>query len=216
MAVLTLAGYALPQVRTPVLALNLCVSTIAFLLFRHAGHLRPRLLWPLLVASVPAAFVGAYVPLSGTFERALLGLVLLAAGLRLLALPGPPPARFRLSPESYAIFAVAAGAVLGFLAGATGIGGGIFLSPVLLFLGWANVKETGALASAFIALNSLSGLLARTLQELPDWRFTAPLLGAVALGGALGAFFGSHRLPSPWLQRLLGLVLLVAAGRALL
>ncbi|HWH07569.1 MAG TPA: TSUP family transporter, partial [Candidatus Thermoplasmatota archaeon] len=102
------------------------------------------------------------------------------------------------------------------LAGATGIGGGIFLSPILLFLGWCDVKEAGAVASAFIVLNSLAGLAARVQASPLDLGLLLPL-GAVVLSGALvGAWAGARRLPPRALQVLLGVVLLVASAKALL
>ncbi|MFM8385611.1 MAG: TSUP family transporter [Planctomycetia bacterium] len=213
LAILTLAGVPTGSLATTVLALNILAAAIGFQAFARAGHLRLDLLLPLVLASVPMAYLGGRVPLSGPVQAGLLAGALALGGLRLLLLPEPrrqpgPPARGRL-PAS-----VLLGALLGFLAGATGIGGGIFLSPVLFLLGWATVKEAAAVASAFIVLNSAAGLAARLPREPLDpdallW------LGAAVLAGALaGSALGARRLPPRALQLLLGVVLLVAAVRA--
>lgn len=216
LAILVLAGYSLEEVRTPVLILNVLVASIGFVLFTRAGHLRPHLLWPFLLTSVPAAYLGASITLTGTAEGIVLGTALAAAALRLVLIPRPPRPRFASSRRTFLVLAPILGAVLGFLAGATGIGGGIFLSPLLVLLGWATVKEAGTVASGFIVLNSLSGLARRIPAESVDWGFTGTLALVVFVGGVLGAFFGAYRVPPVWSQRLLGAVLAVASVRAFL
>lgn len=216
LAILVLSGYSASQVAVPVLILNVVVAGFAFALFRQAGHLRPRLLLPFVVASVPAAFLGGFVPLSNASASLVLAIALLLGATRLLVVPQLPHPRLRLDGGRFWLLAIPLGAGLGFLAGATGIGGGIFLSPILLFLGLATVKEAGAVASAFIVLNSLAGLAARVPGQAVDWGLVAPLLATVAVGGGLGAFLGSTRFSLPRVQRLLGGVLLVAAVRAFL
>ena len=112
--------------------------------------------------------------------------------------------------------ALATGAVLGFLAGATGIGGGIFLSPILLVLGWASVKEAGNVAAAFIVLNSLAGLAAKLPKQALDTTLLVPLLAVVVAGALIGSFAGARKIPPRWLSLLLGVVLLAAAAKSLL
>jgi uncharacterized membrane protein YfcA len=122
-------------------------------------------------------------------------------------------------PRDGRVFWVAApllGAVLGLLAGMTGIGGGIFLSPILLVLGWADIREAGSIASAFILLNSLAGLAAKLPRTPLDTALLVPLAAAVVVGAVAGSFAGAKRLPIRTLQALLGLVLLVAALKTLL
>lgn len=216
LAILTLAGYASGTVSTTVLVLNVLAAGIAFVAFRQAGHLRPRLFLAFIVTSVPAAFLGGLYPFSARAQDVLLGLVLLLAALRFLLVPTPPAPRVPQAGRWLSVGAPLVGAVLGFLAGATGIGGGIFLSPLLLFLGWATVKEAAAIASAFIVLNSLAGLAAK-LQRVPlDAGLLLPLMGVVVAGALLGSWLGARRLPPRALQILLGAVLLVAAAKALL
>src|SRR5439155_21704852 len=157
LALLTLAGYSARAVSSTVLVLNIAAASVAFFAFQQAGHLKPRLFAFFIVTSVPAAYLGGKFPFTERAASILLGVVLLLAALRLLLLPRPPNLRVPMGGAWLYVGAPALGAVLGFAAGATGIGGGIFLSPILLALGWCSVKEAGAVASAFIALNPLAG-----------------------------------------------------------
>lgn len=216
LAILTLGGYAASTVSTTVLALNVAAAGIAFVAFRQAGHLRPRLLAAFLVTSVPLAYVGGLFPFSTRAQEVLLAAVLVLAALRFLLVPAPPAPRVPKEGAWLLVAAPALGAALGFLAGATGIGGGIFLSPILLHLGWATVKEAAGIASAFIVLNSLAGLAAKVQRVPLDLELLAPLALVVVAGALLGSWAGARRLPPRALQVLLAVVLLVAAGKALL
>lgn len=216
LALLTLAGHAAGNVGTTVLVLNVAAAGIAFVAFRQAGHLRPRIFLPFIVTSVPMAYLGGLFPFSSRAQELLLGGVLLLAALRFLLVPAPPAARVPKEGAWLYAGAPALGAVLGFLAGATGIGGGIFLSPILLVLGWCDVKEAGAIASAFIVLNSLAGLAAKVQSTPIDVALLAPLGAVVLVGAVAGSWAGAKRIPPRALQVLLGAVLLVAAGKALL
>lgn len=216
LAILALGGYGTAPLVTTVLVLNLLAAGIAFVMFRQAGHLRMDLLLPFVVTSVPMAYVGGRVPLGGRAQELLLGLVLVAAAARFLLLRAPSEPRVPRHGLALKLGAPVLGAVLGFLAGATGIGGGIFLSPVLLLLGWADVREAGSVASAFIAVNSLAGLAARLPRTPVELDFLAPLAAAVVVGALAGSFLGARRLRPRVLQLLLGVVLLVAAAKTLL
>jgi uncharacterized protein len=215
LAILTLAGFALAPLTTTILVLNIVAAGIAFLMFRHAGHLRWRLLLPFLVTSVPMAYLGGLASLSGRAQAIILGLALLAGAARLLFFASPPNLRVPQRGAAFHVGAPVLGAVLGFLAGATGIGGGIFLSPILLVLGWANVREAGSVASAFIVLNSLAGLAAKLPRTPLDQGLLLALIGAVVVGALVGSFAGARRLPPRALQVLLGAVLAVAGLKAL-
>ncbi|HWG91470.1 MAG TPA: sulfite exporter TauE/SafE family protein [Candidatus Thermoplasmatota archaeon] len=216
LAVLTLAGFAVSELVTTVLVLNILAASIAFLMFSQAGHLRLRLLLPFVVTSVPAAYLGGFLPLSGTVQGIILAAALALGGLRLLLFPTPP--RIPAPQEGPAFIAVALvlGAVLGFLAGATGIGGGIFLSPLLLAFGWTDVRGAGSVASAFIVLNSLAALAAKLPRTPLDLGLLGPLAVTVCVGAVAGSFLGARRFPSRALQVLLGVVLLVAALKAVI
>ena len=216
LALLTLAGYSARTVGTTVLVLNVAAAGVAFVAFRQAGHLRPRIFLPFVAASVPMAYLGGLFPFSSEAQDLLLGGVLLLAAVRFLLVPAPPAPRVPREGAWLWVGAPVLGAALGFLAGATGIGGGIFLSPILLVLGWCDVKEAGAIASAFIVLNSLAGLAAK-LQTTPlDLGLLLPMGAVVLVGAVAGSWAGAKRIPPRALQVLLGAVLLVAAAKALL
>lgn len=215
LAILALAGYTLAPLTTTVLVLNVVAAGIAFVAFRQAGHLRARLLLAFLVASVPMAYLGGLYPLSARAYETLLGGALLLAALRFLLVPKPPAPRARREGAWLYVGAPVVGAALGFLAGATGIGGGIFLSPILLALGWADVKESASIASAFIVLNSLAGLAAKLPRTPLEPALLLPLVAAVALGALVGSHAGARVVKPRTLQVALGLVLLVAAAKTL-
>lgn len=208
LAVMAFLGTAPATMRPTALVLNLVVATIATWRFRNAGLFSWSLFWPFALGSIPLAFVGGGITLPGHWYRTLVGLVLWASALRLwfdLRVAEPTP------PSTTA--AVASGGGIGLLAGLTGTGGGIFLSPLLLFMGWAGARETGGVSAAFILVNSLAGLVARpsSLASLPD---ALPMwAGAVAVGGLVGSTLGSQRLGTPAFKRMLGLVLLIAGAK---
>jgi uncharacterized membrane protein YfcA len=215
-AVLTLFGFAIAPLVTLVLVMNIVAATIAWVNFGQAGFLRWRLLLPFLVTSVPFAYLGGLLPLPGRTQAIILGLALLAGSVRLLFFARPPSLNVRVQGLAYYVIAAALGALLGFVAGATGIGGGIFLSPILIALGWANVKEAASVACAFIVLNSLAGLAARLPRTPIEAHYVAPFVAVVVVGALLGSFMGARRLPFRAVQVSLGLVLLIAAARNLL
>ncbi|MBW3584211.1 MAG: sulfite exporter TauE/SafE family protein [Euryarchaeota archaeon] len=215
LAILALAGFALDPLITSVLVLNLLVAGVAFVVFRQAGHLRWGLLLPFVVTGVPFAYLGGRMILADDVRGWLLGGALALAALRLFLVSRPLPERV-MSVRARWVFAPAIGAGLGFLAGAVGIGGGIFLSPVLVLFGWADVKQAGAVASGYIALNSLAGLAARLPRTPLDPTFLATVAVVVVAGAAAGAFLGAARVPKRTLNVVLGAVLVVAAVKTFL
>lgn len=216
LAILTLAGFAIDPLVTTVLALNVVAAGIAFARFTHAGHLRTRLVWPFLVTSVPMAYVGGLVELPTIVRSQILGALLLLAAARFLLVPKPPDLGVPRSGRMFLVVAPTTGAVLGLLAGATGIGGGIFLSPILIMLGWADVKQAAAVAAIFIVVNSLAGLAARLPRVPFDPIVLLVLAVTVAVGALIGAYLGAERIPRRGLQVVLGIVLVVAGLHALL
>ena len=215
-AILTLFSFAMAPLVTLILVMNIVAAAIAWVAYRQAGFLRWRLLLPFVITSVPAAYIGGLLPISGRTQALILGVALLLAAIRLLFFAKPPSLDIRLSGAAYYVFAASLGALLGFLAGATGIGGGIFLSPILIALGWANVKEAASVASAFIVMNSVAGLIARLPRTPIEPHYVAPFVAVVVAGALIGSFLGARRLPFRAVQVSLGIVLLIAAGRNLL
>ncbi len=205
LAVMALAGMPVPMMRPTALVLNLLVASIATIRFARAGFFSWSLFWPFALGSIPLAFVGGAVTLPGHWYRTLVGVVLWVAAARLVLNLARPKA----APPAIPI-AIACGAGIGLLAGLTGTGGGIFLSPLLLFMGWAETRQTGGVAAAFILVNSAAGLagnpasLGHLPEQLPLWAI------AVVVGGLIGTELGSRRIGTPTFRRLLAAVLVVA------
>jgi hypothetical protein len=208
LASMALVGVA-PEVMKPTaLVLNILVAGIVTIRFARAGYVRPLALFPFLAGSVPAAFIGGGLALPATLYRPLVGAVLLVAAARFGWTASNAGADF--PPRAPWQGAVTSGAGIGLLAGLTGTGGGIFLTPLLLAAGWAGTRFAAGTSAAFILANSISGL-AGNLASVGSLPPAIPLwLGAAAVGGAIGSQLGSRRMPAPWIRRALAAVLLVA------
>ena len=215
-AAMALAGLAPPEMRPIALLLNVLVSSLATYKFWRAGHFRWRLFWPFAVVSIPLAYAGGAITLPGQAYKVLVGAVLLYAAWQLWR-SGRSGEEMRPLREPPVPAAMAIGAAMGLLAGLTGVGGGIFLSPLLLMLGWAGTKQTSAVAAPFILVNSLAGLAAIFVTKgavLPS--YVAILAPAVLIGGWLGAEYGSRRFANPVVRRVLAVVLALAGGKMVL
>lgn len=213
-AVMSLIGLAPAVIKPTALALNILVALVAAWQFWRAGHFRWALFWPFAVTAVPAAFIGGWVSLPTRAFTLLLGMVLLWSAWRFLA-ERSDAAPLRPAKPLPRAAALASGAGIGLLSGLTGTGGGIFLTPLLLMMGWAQPKNAAAVSALFILMNSTSGLLGNwaSTRNLPDEM--PMLLGAVLLGGAIGSFMGSRRLPAQKIKRLLAVVLVIAGLKLL-
>ncbi len=207
LALMALFGTAPAVMRPTALALNILVASVTSARYIRAGLFRWRTVWPFLIGAVPMAFVGGGVQLSATFYRPIVGVVLLVGAARLL---WPTELTTNRDPRDPPVWAgVLCGACIGLLSGLTGTGGGIFLSPLLLFLGWSATKPALGVAAVFILFNSVAGLLGnvaavKALPPILPWFAVAVLLGAV-VGTSLGI-----RFPSAKVLKVLGLVLIVA------
>ncbi len=216
LAAMALVGMSPDVMKPTALVLNILVATLVTARFARAGFVKPLALLPFLVGSVPAAFIGGAWHLPGELYRPLVGVVLIWAAFRFFAVAGRAAAEF--APRAPWRQALIAGVVLGLLAGLTGTGGGIFLTPLMVMLGWAGVRYAAGTSAAFILANSLSGLagnigtlgVATLPSGLPLW------LVAVAVGGLVGAELGARRLTPPGVRRALALVLLVAGLKIIL
>ena len=203
-------GYTPAAMSTSALGLNVLVAGTAWLMFWRAGHGSWSLLWPFVVVSVPAAFVGGWLPVSAQTYRLLLSGCLLVAAVR-LCLPFPQEG-MRCEAPPLAV-ALPVGGALGFVSGIVGVGGGIFLSPLMVLLRWAEVKRVAAISAAFIVVNSLGGLVGRLLGGRLVMGSVAPLVVSAFVGGVVGSRLGANHFSGAWLRRLLALVLVVAAGK---
>jgi uncharacterized protein len=206
-ALMALFGIAPAVMRPTALALNILVASLTSFRFLAAGLFRWRVLWPFLLGAIPLAFIGGAIQLPGVYYRPIVGVVLLIGAARLL---WPAELATNKEPRDPPIWAgVLGGAAIGLLSGLTGTGGGIFLSPLLLFLGWSATKPASGVAAVFILCNSIAGLAGNLamVQALPP---SLPIYGAAVLMGAIiGTTFGI-RFPSPIILKALGLVLIVA------
>ena len=213
LAALALAGVAPADMRPIALVLNLLVSALGTYKFYRAGYFRWRLFWPFAVVSIPLAFVGGAITLPGHAYKILVGVVLVYAAwqLWLSARLGDEMRELHEPPLAWAILI---GAALGFLSGLTGVGGGIFLSPLVLMMGWAGTKQTSAVAAPFILVNSVAGLAGGfTVQAAKLPPQVAIFAVAVLIGGWLGAEYGSRRFANPLVRRILAVVLAAAGAK---
>jgi uncharacterized membrane protein YfcA len=208
LAAMALVGIAPSVMKPTALVLNILVSTIVTVRFARAGYVRPLAILPFLIGSVPAAFLGGALTLPANIYRPIVGGVLLVAAARFGITAGRPSEEF--PPRAPWPAGVASGAGIGLLAGLTGTGGGIFLTPLLLTAGWAGTRFAAGASAAFILANSIAGL-AGNLGSVGHVPSAIPLwLGVVAVGGILGSELGSRRLPAPGFRRALAAVLVIA------
>lgn len=202
-----------PEVMKPsALIMNIIVSLMAFVQYSRTTPLKTKLFLLLIAGSMPAAFLGARIELDAFLYKKILAVMLLFPVLRLLGIFGK---RTTESKDYDPYFAVLIGIVLGFISGMIGIGGGILLSPLILFLGWAEIRETATISSLFIFLNSISGLVSLVTKGVT----IAPsiylwVIIAVA-GGLVGSWYGSKKFENTLLKKILGVVLLIASLKLL-
>lgn len=211
-AVMSLAGITAAELKPTALVLNLLVASIASWQFIRAGHFSWPMFWPFAATGVPMGFVGGLIKLPVRPFQMLVGLVLIFSAVWFLARPREREAT-RLPPFWKALLV---GAGIGLLAGLTGTGGGIFLTPVLLLAGWARARPAAAASALFILVVSLSGLLGQLAGGASVPGLVVPLSFSVIVGGALGSWLGSRRLDPAMIKRLLAAVLAIAGLKLLL
>jgi uncharacterized protein len=204
-ATMTLFGLAPTVIRPTALVLNILVASIGTFQFWRAGHFSWKLFWPFALLSIPAAYVGGYLQPSASVLRILIGVVLFSA-LRLVFRRRDP---LHAVPPSRPV-AIGVGAGLGFLSGLTGTGGGIFLTPLLLFCQWAYIRQAAAVSALFIWVNSIAGLVGyfTKVRSIPSLGLI--LAAAAIVGGAVGSHLGSRRFAVRVISLLLATVLLIA------
>lgn len=210
LALLAFTSIAAETRSSTALTLNILVSGITFILFRRHNYFSWALAWPFLLGSVPFAFLGGSLRLDGQIQNWILAATFLFASISLFGGIKPFPAE----PKQPMIMAsVAAGAGIGLLSGIVGVGGGIFLSPLLILLNWARPHTVAAVAAAFIFANSIAGLAARPAAHLTTVVEFLPLLGVGALAAVAGSYFGANHTTSTSQRRFLAAVLLVAVWK---
>ena len=195
------------------LVLNILVSSVSFSSYNRAGYLKPKLLIPFLITSVPASFIGGYIKVSELTYTTLLYIVLTYLALRMLLFRTPTEADDWIARPISFWMALLSGAIIGLLSGMLGMGGGIFLSPLILVMQWGTSKEAASSASGFIAINSISGLIGRVLGgSLQFGQFGLWLLPAGLLGALIGSRLGATRFSGAGVRRVLGVILTIAVG----
>ncbi len=205
-AVMTLCGLSATFIRPTALVLNILVACIGSFQFWRAGYFSWRLFWPFALFSIPAAYLGGFIPLPASVLKILIGAVLLFSAARLFFRHGDPP---ETTPPPVPV-SIGAGAGIGFLSGLTGTGGGIFLTPLLLFCHWATIRRAAAVSALFILVNSIAGLIGYISSGRPVPNFAWILAVAAVIAGTLGSYLGSRRFPVRTISVILATVLVLA------
>ena len=213
LAVMALFGMAPFVMKPTALTLNIIVALIGTIRFYRAGFFSWRTFWPFAIASIPAAYIGGGLTLPVAIYKSIVGVVLLYSAVRLFwSADSADKGKTKLVPIWMALIV---GAAIGLLSGLTGVGGGIFLSPVLLLMHWAKTKETSGVSAAFILVNSIAGLLGQysAISYLPnDLIYWAP---AALVGGWIGTELGTRMLPVSGIRKCLSVVLVLAGLKLL-
>jgi uncharacterized membrane protein YfcA len=209
-AALGLAGFTPDIIRPAALALNTLVAAIGTVRFARAGHIRWRSTYPFVLLGLPFSILGGATHLPASIYHPVVGLLLILAAWQMVRSARSAATTDELAPPHPPLgWSIIAGAIIGFVAGVTGIGGGIFIAPLVLTLHWLNTRHAAGLSALFNLLNSaaaLAGLWSTSLvfpPELPSW------LAAVAVGAILGSWLGVKYLPSSALRYVLSALLLV-------
>lgn len=212
LAVMALYGMSPAHMKPAALLMNVFVTSVVWYRYYRRGDFKWSLFWPFAVASVPTAFIGGALTLHAAAYRLIVAVALLVASIRMLS---RPPLEGRLRRPSWPA-TILVGAVLGLVSGTTGVGGGIFLSPLLLLFRWCSLHETLALSAGFIWVNSVAGISGYAFDN-NAWPSGMPWLVAAALiGTAVGVKILASRGTPQALQRILGVVLMIAALRMLI
>ena len=207
-AIMSIFGVPVTTIKPTALSLNIIVSSYTSYQFIRAKFYDIKLATPLLIGAIPAAFIGGYINLPSNIYKPIIGVMLLYSAYRFITVKKEdekPTVPYKF------FYAVTTGIIIGFLAGLTGTGGGIFLSPLIIFAAWTTTKGASGTVAIFIFFNSLFGLMGNitSLSATPP---TLPLYaGAALLGGIIGSRIGVHYFQHTAIKRTLGLVLLIAS-----
>ena len=205
-ALMATFSFPLTYIKPTALILNVFISGISFFYFKKHNHFKWKLFYPFAIASIPAAFLGGYIAIDPKLYKIILGVFLAAAILRILLIPSREQVKVNAFKPYTALFI---GCGIGFLSGMIGIGGGIILSPIIIILGWANMKTAAAISALFIFVNSISGIIGYSLTNQIEME-SFKLIPIALVGGVLGAIYGSNKVSNKVLKQILSVVLLIA------
>lgn len=205
-----MALFAIPfsVMKPTALLLNLFVSGISFFFYYKKDFFIPKLFYPFAITSVPAAFVGGFITIENNIYKLVLGLILIIAAMRLF---GFFTSKEKTTTKIHIPVAMGIGFGIGLLSGMLGIGGGVILSPILLILGWATIKQSAAISSLFIFVNSIAGLSGYFLNGKSLPTESLYLVPIAVFGGMLGAYYGSGYFSNKVLKYVLATVILLAS-----
>ena len=207
LALMSLFAFPITFMKPTALVLNILVSGISFYFYYREKKFDWKLFYPFAITSIPFSFLGGIITIELHIYKIILATVLLFAVARLIGLFGKQ--KGDIKPINIP-FALLIGALIGFLSGLIGIGGGIILSPVILLLGWADIKKSAAVSALFIFVNSISGLFGFLSKGGIVPISSVSLISVVLIGGILGGYFGSKKMNNTVLRNVLALVLLIA------
>ena len=215
LAIMTLVGMSGTVMTPTVLLLNILVTGVAFMRFGLAGRLRWKLFLPFLLPAMPAAFIGGIVTANQKIFLTVLAIVLTVTAIAMFR-TAPNGQDYKYETDRGRVFAIAipAGLIIGFLSGFLGIGGGVFLGPLILFLGWADPKQAAAMNSALILMLSIIALVAHGIKGKIELSLVIPLGIAALIGGLGGATLAEKKLSPLALQRVFAVIVLIAAMKA--
>lgn len=215
LAVMALWGFTPEMMKPTALGLNILVASVATIRYQRAGCFRWDLFWPFAIASIPCAWLGGYLKIPALYYKPLVGCVLIYTAFYFFWKATRNSQQELNSPSI--ITRCLWGGGLGFLSGLTGVGGGIFLSPLMLMLKWAELRHISGIAATFILVNSIAGMGGYLMQSAPQLPPDLPLWGVCAvLGGLIGSELGTRRLQVPMLKRLLAFALLIGGIKMLI
>lgn len=213
LALMALFNISPENMESSVLILNLLVSLISFINYWHKGYFRWKLFWVFSVSSIPAAFLGAMIPMNENIYKQLLGICLVFSVFRLIGFGKRKESKEIQAPKL--VQGIIVGGIIGLLSGMIGIGGGVLLSPVIIFFHWGNMKETAAVSALFIFVNSLAGISGIALNGFHVSNEIYLWLAIVFIGAFSGGYLGSKKFNFTVLKYILASVLAIASVKLL-
>ena len=208
LALMAFFSFDMETMRSTALLLNIFVSAVAFIQYYRSGYFQWKLFWSFAVTSIPAAFIGGMIHVDGDIYKKILAVLLLFSVVKLIGFDVQTGA---VEKKQNFIASLIIGMIIGLFSGMIGIGGGIILSPLILLLHWANMKQTAAVSALFIFVNSLAGLTGSLVNGFNIDTTMGLMLAIAFAGGLAGAYSGSKIFNIIKLKYLLSIVLIIAA-----